>query len=756
MVIQFLASASASAAKAAIPAVAGAASTVVTSAVKSAASSVVAGAGKALVSGVASKVVPAVLGTSGKIISAKAAAVTGIGSTLLKATPIVAPVVIGAGKLTATVAIALKAATAIIGVGKISILPVLIASLVYYNYDFFDPENRPFNMKQIDPDYDFVIVGGGSAGSVLANRLSEISSWKVLLLEAGGHETEISDVPILSLYLHKSKLDWKYRTQPQSSACQAMKDNRCCWTRGKVIGGSSVLNTMLYVRGNRRDFDQWEALGNPGWSYEDVLPYFRKSEDQRNPYLAKNPRYHGTGGYLTVQDSPYNTPLGTAFLQAGEELGYDIVDINGEQQTGFAFYQFTMRRGARCSDAKAFLRPVRLRKNLHVALYAHVTKVIFDEESKRALGVEFIRNGVKQAVYAKREVILSAGAINSPHLLMLSGIGPRADLEKVGIPVIHDAPGVGRNLQDHIAIGGLAFRIDPKVSFLFNRMFNMNSAVRYAITEDGPLTSSVGLEVTSFINTKYANHSDDWPDMNLFFTSGSTPSDPQVKNAHGLKPEFYEEIYKELEYKDVYGIFPMILRPRSRGFVKIVSKNPLRYPLLYHNYLTHPDDVHVMREGVKAAIAVSETQALRRFGSRFHSKPLPNCKHLELMTDEYWECVIKQYTMTIYHYSCTAQMGPPTNPWAVVDPQLRVYGVSGLRVIDASIMPTITSGNIHAPVVMIGEKGADLIKELWLQEEVIRAERSAKAAHVAEVIETVAAATSARKVTTLYANATAA
>lgn len=213
------------------------------------------------------------------------------------------------------------------------------------------------------------------------------------------------------------------------------------------------------------------------------------------------------GGLLTVQDSPYNTPLGMAFLQAGEELGYDIVDINGAQQTGFAFYQFTMRRGARCSDAKAFLRPVRLRKNLHVALFSHVTKVIFDTESRRALGVEFIRYGVRQAAYAKREVILSAGAINSPHLLMLSGIGPRADLEKVGIPVLHDSPGVGRNLQDHIAIGGLAFRIDHPISFLFSRMFNMNSAIKYAITENGPLTSSVGLEVTSFINTKYANHS---------------------------------------------------------------------------------------------------------------------------------------------------------------------------------------------------------------------------------------------------------
>lgn len=423
------------------------------------------------------------------------------------------------------------------------------------------------------------------------------------------------------------------------------------------------------------------------------------------------------GGYLTVQDSPYNTPLGPAFLQAGEELGYDIVDVNGAQQTGFAFYQYTMRRGARCSNAKAFLRPIRLRKNLHVALFAHVTKIIFDPETKRALGVEFLRNGQRHATYARREVILSAGAINSPHLLMLSGIGPKKDLERVGIPVMKDAPGVGRNLQDHIAIGGLTWLIDPKISTKFSRLVNINSALRYAITEDGPLTSSVGLEVTSFVNTKYANHSDDWPDMNLFFTSASTPADPQVRVAHGLKDEYYEALFGEVENKDLFGIFPMILRPRSRGFIKIQSKNPFRYPLLYHNYLTHPDDVNVMREGVKAALAVGDTQALKPFGTRFNARVPPNCKGLPLFTDEYWECIIRQYTLTIYHYSCTAQMGPPQNPHAVVDPQLRVYGVQGLRVIDASIMPTITSGNIHAPTIMIAEKGADLIKELWLHED---------------------------------------
>ncbi|XP_043257481.1 glucose dehydrogenase [FAD, quinone] [Colletes gigas] len=609
--------------------------------------------------------------------------------------------------------LAVKGATILLG--KVAIIPILIATLAYFNYDLMDPEKQPKVTLDLRKEYDFVVVGGGSAGSVIVNRLTENPEWNVLLLEAGGHETEITDVPILSLYLHKSKVDWKYRTQPQNSACQAMVDRRCCWTRGKVLGGSSVLNTMLYIRGNRRDFDQWESFGNPGWGYKDVLPYFKKSEDQRNPYLARN-KYHSTGGYLTIQDAPYNTPLGVAFLQAGEEMGYDLVDVNGEQQTGFAFYQYTMRRGARCSAAKAFVRPIQLRKNFHLSLWSHVTRVLVDPRTKKAHGVEFIRNGRKEVVYARKEVILSAGAINTPQLMMLSGIGPRQHLEELGIPVIHDSPGVGQNLQDHIAVGGLAFLIDYEISVVMNRLVNINSALRYAVTEDGPLTSNVGLEAVGFISTKYANQSDDWPDIEFMLTSSSTNSDggTHVKNAHGLTDEFYNEVFGKINNRDVFGVFPMMLRPKSRGFIKLRSKNPLDYPLMYHNYLTHPDDVGVLREGVKAAIAFGETSSMKRFGARFHSKPLPNCKHIPMFTDEYWNCAVRQYTMTIYHMSCTAKMGPSSDPMAVVDPELRVYGVDGLRVIDASIMPTITNGNINAPVIMIGEKGADMIKKQWL------------------------------------------
>ncbi|XP_015180320.1 PREDICTED: glucose dehydrogenase [FAD, quinone] [Polistes dominula] len=617
--------------------------------------------------------------------------------------------------LDATATAAIQANTVALGIGKISIVPFLIAALTYFNYYLMDPENQPRVTKNLLKEYDFVIIGGGSAGSVIVNRLTENPKWNALLLEAGGHETEITDVPILSLYLHRSKLDWKYRTQPQDTACQAMNDHRSCWTRGKVLGGSSVLNTMLYVRGNRRDYDQWESFGNTGWGYDDVLPYFKKSQDQRNPYLARNTKYHSTGGYLTVQDAPYNTPLAPAFLQAAEEMGYDIVDINGEQQTGFAFFQYTMRRGTRCSAAKAFIRPIQLRPNFHLSLWSHVTRVLIDPSTKRAYGVEFIRNGRIETVFARKEVILSAGAINTPQLLMLSGIGPRNHLESLGIPVIQDSPGVGQNLQDHIAVGGITFLIDYEVSLVFPRLVNFNSALRYAITEDGPLTSSVGIEVVGFLTTKYANQTDDWPDIEFMVTSTTVNSGgSQVKYAHCVTDAFYDEVFGEITNRNGFGIFPMMLRPKSRGYIKLKSKDPLDYPLMYHNYLTHPDDVNVLREGVKAAIAYGETSSLKRFGSRFHSKPLPNCKHIPMFTDEYWECAIRQYTMTIYHMSCTAKMGPRSDPMAVVDPSLRVYGVEGLRVIDASIMPTITNGNINAPVMMIAEKGSDLIKKDWI------------------------------------------
>ncbi|XP_043664529.1 glucose dehydrogenase [FAD, quinone]-like [Vespula pensylvanica] len=427
---------------------------------------------------------------------------------------------------------------------------------------------------------------------------------------------------------------------------------------------------------------------------------------------------HFTGGYLTVQDSPFNTPLGPAYLQAAQELGYNILDINGEQQTGFTFCQYTMRKGTRCSAAKAFIRPIKNRKKFHLSLWTNVTRILINPRTKKAYGVEFIRNSRVETVFAKKEVILSAGAINTPQLLMLSGIGARDHLEELGIPVIQDLPGVGQNLQDHIGFGGAIFLIDKEISVVSKRMIDLNVILKYAINEDGPLTSSNGLEVIGFVSTKYANQSDDWPDIEFMITSSAiNTAGEQLVHAVGLRDDFYNEVYSAITNQDSFTIIPMILRPKSQGYIKLKSKNPLDYPLIYHNYLTNPDDVKVLREGVKAAIAFAETNSLKKFGTRLYTKPFPNCKHHPMFTDEYWECAIRQFTMTIYHISCTAKMGPRSDPMAVVDPSLKVYGVKGLRVIDASIMPAIVSSNINAPVIMIGEKGSDLIKKDWLYRE---------------------------------------
>ncbi|XP_055610059.1 glucose dehydrogenase [FAD, quinone] [Uranotaenia lowii] len=594
------------------------------------------------------------------------------------------------------------------------LIPFLLGAISYYRYDRVDPESRVIDQQAIYPEYDFIVVGGGSAGAVVANRLTEVTRWKVLLIEAGPDENEVSDVPSLAAYLQLSKLDWAYKTEPTNKACLGMVNNRCNWPRGKVLGGSSVLNYMIYVRGNKHDFDQWESFGNPGWGYDDVLQYFIKSEDNRNPYLARNP-YHGTGGLLTVQEAPWHTPLVAAFVEAGTEIGYENRDINGAQQTGFMIAQGTIRRGSRCSTAKAFLRPIRLRKNLHIAMNSHVTKLLIDPGTKKAVGVEFFRQGKRHFVKAKREIIMSAGSINTPQILMLSGIGPREHLDEIGIKTIVDLP-VGNNLQDHVGMGGLTFLVDKPVAILQNRLEAASVTMNYVINERGPMTVLGGLEGIAFVNTPYANQTLDWPDVQFHMAPASLNSDggARVKKILGLKEDLYQEVFHPIE--DVYSwtIMPLLLRPRSRGWVRLKSKNPFHYPIMNPNYFDDPYDALTLVEGAKMALRVSEAKVFKQFGSRLHRRPLPNCKHLKFLSDAYLECQVRTISMTIYHPVGTAKMGPKWDPDAVVDPRLRVYGVSGLRVIDASIMPTIVSGNTNAAVIMIGEKGANLIKEDWL------------------------------------------
>jgi choline dehydrogenase len=469
------------------------------------------------------------------------------------------------------------------------------------------------------------------------------------------------------------------------------------------------------VRGNRNDYDNWEQMGNPGWGYDNILQYFLKSEDNRNPYLTKT-AYHKAGGYLTVQESPWHTPLAPTFIQAGQELGYENRDINGEFQTGFMIAQGTIRRGSRCSTAKAFLRPVAIRKNLDIALKTHVSRIIIDPTTKKTIGVDILRRGQrKTTIKVRKEVILSAGAIGSPQLLLLSGIGPPEHLARMKIPLIQPLPGVGEHLQDHIGLGGLTFIIDKPITFKKDRFQTVPVALEYIMNERGPLTSLGGVEAVAFVNTRYANHSIDFPDIQFHFAPSSVNSDggEQIRKILGLRDVIFNTLYKPLLDAETWTILPLLLRPKSAGTLRLRSRNPLHHPNIRTNYLSHPEDVFTLIEGIRIAMQISNTTAFRKFGSRPHTIPMPGCKKYAFDTDQYWECALRHFTFTIYHPTGTCKMGPSYDELAVVDHELKVYGIEGLRVIDGSIMPEIVSGNPNAPIIMIGEKGADMIKNKW-------------------------------------------
>ncbi|CAH0696828.1 unnamed protein product [Spodoptera exigua] len=603
----------------------------------------------------------------------------------------------------------------------LGIVIILRMAIHLYRPDIEDAENRvrdhPF--EQLYDTYDFIIVGAGSAGSVLANRLSENPNWKVLLLEAGQDENVLSEVPVLFPVLQTSSIDWQFLTEPSDGYCLSMVDRKCKWPRGKVLGGSSVLNAMLYIRGNKRDYNNWERMGNSGWGYDSVLPYFLKSEDIRIPEHQNDP-YHRTGGPLTVEYFAYEHPITRNILRAGEQFGYKIRDVNGEFQTGFTRSQATVRDGLRCSTAKAFLRPSSKRENLHVSVHSLVEKILIDEQNI-AYGVMFRKHGQERIVKASKEVILSAGAIQSPQLLMLSGVGDADHLKDVGIHPIVNLVGVGRNLQDHIAMGGHSFLFDNPYKngtpYCFNlpEVLTVASLVDFSVHKTGPLYSMMEAEAMAFVNTKYQDPSEDYPDIQLFIapTADNLDGGWFGKRANGLTDDTYAALYEDILYESSFSIVPLLLRPKSRGYLKLRDANPNSPPMIYPNYFSDPQDIKVLVEGARIVQDIVNQPALRELNARPNPRRNPGCAGHELMSEEHLECQARHHSLTIYHPVGTCAMGPPEDPEAVVDSRLKVYGINGLRVVDGSIMPTIVSGNTNAPIIMIAEKAADMIKENW-------------------------------------------
>ena len=501
--------------------------------------------------------------------------------------------------------------------------------------------------------YDYIVIGAGSAGCVVTNRLTENPEITVLLLEAGNPDTKPEiQVPLECTHLLGTEVDWGYFSEPEPY----LNDRKIFCPRGKVLGGSSSINFMMYVRGNPHDYDHWQSLGNPGWSYQNVLPYFKKSEHQQRGVS----KYHNVNGELSVTDIVSPTVISQRFVDAAVTLGYDHnPDFNGVQQEGAGLFQLTAKDGKRHSAAAAFLLPILQRPNLTLTTGALVTRLLF--EGTRTIGVEYSHEGTLHQVRVDQEVILSAGAFDSPKLLLLSGIGDAEYLQSLGISVVADLPGVGQNLQDHVVV-----------------------PVPYEATQDlhTAITSNGIAEAGLFLHSK--GNLDAAPDLELIFG-------PIL-----LAPSSYTD--------SNFGFTGLVTltHPQNIGSVRLRSTNPKDAPLIRMNYLQSQSDVEKLIAGVKLIRQLFHDAAFDEFRDK---EVAPGA---DVQSNTAIEAYIREVCSTVYHPVSTCKMG--TDSMAVVDPELRVRGVEGLRVVDASIMPTLTTGHTNAPTLMIGEKGADLIK----------------------------------------------
>jgi choline dehydrogenase len=527
-----------------------------------------------------------------------------------------------------------------------------------------------------DESFDYLIIGAGSAGCVLADRLSADGSRRVLVLEYGGSDRSmfIQMPSALSIPMNMPKFNWFYHTEPEPH----LNGRRMHTPRGKVLGGSSSINGLVYIRGNAQDFERWAAEGAAGWSYRDVLPYFKRAEKREEG----GDDYRGSSGKLQTSYGRVINPLHAAWLAAASEAGYpQSPDVNGFQQEGFGRMDMTVAGGMRCSAARAYLRPAMRRPNLKVVTQALATRILF--EGRRARGVEYSRAGTTHRVRVDAEVILSAGPINSPQLLKLSGVGPAAELRSHGIEIVHDLPGVGENLQDHLEF---YFQVACKEPItLYSSINRWNRALigaRWLLRKDG-LGATNHFETCGFIRSRAGVA---YPDIQYHFLPMAVAYDGStLAQEHGFQAH----------------VGPM--RSKSRGWVRLASADPFEKPRIQFNYLSEPDDWTEMRACVRLTREIFAQRAFDRYRGR---EIQPGA---DVQTDVQIDAFIRAKVESAYHPSCSCKMGRPTDPMAVVDPETRLIGLECLRVVDSSIMPSVTTGNLNAPTIMLAEKAADHI-----------------------------------------------
>lgn len=573
--------------------------------------------------------------------------------------------------------------------------------------------------------YDFIIVGSGISGSTLGGRLSEVSEWDTLILEAGTFENNFTDIPAMETVALNSKYVWPYTSIPQTTCClgiyyqkynyiihfknslKGFVEKKCPFISGKGFGGGSIINALIYSRGCSLDFNRWESDGNPGWDYKTVLKYFIKSEN--STIIHGDQGYHGFDGPLNVQYHSVQNPQTKEFIEANKELGIEEIDINGHSRKGISRMQSNIRDGRRLSLYKAFLQPALNKKNLHLLPDSYVIKIYICDKSK-INKVYFTRNGKLYVAIAKKEIILSAGAVSTPQILMLSGIGPADHLMELGIPVVQNLS-VGKNLQNHPLLFGLHFQSNYSYTEK-----SIKENVKEYLHGKGSYTIARNIEAIGYYETE-DNEEKGRPNIELLLHSPpiiySYPKIPL-----GLTEESFFSLMENVNTATSSFIYIILLRPKSHGTIRLASKNPFLFPLIDTNFFSDPEnkDLESMYNMVRFVYdKLAQTKSFKRMNARVERINIKQCKNFEFDSKDYWHCVIRHVAFNIFHPVGTAKMGPDPAKGAVVDARFKVYGFKSLRVVDASAMPFSISGHPAPNCIMMGERAYDFIREDYLK-----------------------------------------
>ncbi|KAH1027456.1 glucose dehydrogenase [FAD, quinone] isoform X1 [Dendroctonus ponderosae] len=564
-----------------------------------------------------------------------------------------------------------------------------------------------YSLSPIDTrqEFDYIVVGGGSAGSVIANRLARNAQDRVLVLEAGKNTMGLLHIPSVGLLLQGTPFDWSYKTVPQQNACLALNNNVSVWPMGKVLGGTSMLNNMLYVRGHEEDFKEW-FKGKEDYSYDDVMAYYKKLEVFGTPKEKDPSRFDAP---VFIRDLIFSTDLNNILLKGAKNLGFPVLDTNFNSKLGFNIPKANLHNGKRWTSTDQLKKNTN--SNLLIRTNCFVNKVIINVGFE-AQGVEYSYLGKKNSAYAKKAVILSAGVIGTPKILMLSGIGRKHHLDDLKIHTVVDLP-VGDNLQDHVTTGFDLVLLNNSLSLSLERIVSPFSALEYFFKGSGPW-SSTGCEVMAYFDTgsKNVSQKSGRPDLQFMIMPLGITEDSgyYLRKLMGISDLVWSRYFSKIQKKSM-TILPVLLHPKSNGIVRLKDKNPSTEPFIDPQYLTNRQDIEVLISGIRLIQNLLKTQPLASFGADFNTHAFPGCEEFPFDSEKYWECYIRQLTITSYHPVGTCKMGRKEDASTVVDFTFQVKGINKLYAVDGSVLPTLPSGNINGPIMMLAEMAADLVKK---------------------------------------------